>query len=431
MYKKSSIFSLCLCLTMTLSLTVILSGCGSPKMQSTDLMTDLQMNEEETEPEKIISLESADFTGREGVAVSDFGVRLFQQSMEEDSNTLISPISILYALAMTENGAKEETLAQMEEVFGLSVTELNAYLSAYIRSLPADDKNKLSIANSIWLKDTESLTVQPDFLKTNARYYNAEIYKAPFDNSTLKEINEWVSQKTDKMIPSILDEIREENIMYLINAITFDAQWQSIYEEYQIKEGLFTKEDGTTKNIELMYSTEQAYLEDDKATGFIKYYNDHKYAFVALLPNEGVSIADYTSTLTGEHLQELLETPLDIQINAAIPKYETEYSIEISDVLKSMGMTDAFDAGTSDFSGIGTSDNKKLYIDRVLHKTYICVDEKGTKAGAVTAVVMDTNGIMEPQETKTVYLNRPFLYLLIDCENKLPLFMGTTMDIDE
>ncbi len=225
-------------------------------------------------------------------AVTDFALRLFKESMGEGENTLISPLSVLIALSMTANGADNETLLQMEAVLGMPISQLNTWSSNYMANLPEKEKYKLSLANSIWFKDDPTFVVNEDFLQTNADYYGAGIYKAPFDDSTLKEINKWVEDNTDGMIKDILDQIPEDAVMYLINALAFDAEWQDIYREYQMKEGQFTTEDGTVRDVKLMYSTENRYLHDDKAEGFIKYYKDRKYAFAALLPNEGVSVSE-------------------------------------------------------------------------------------------------------------------------------------------
>lgn len=449
MMKK--ILSKALCTVFILSILFTFSACGnSETLQATDLTRDIQISPvevpidapsgtssdaDESEDNPLVENTSEPNTllaGTEQIAVSDFSVRLFQQSIASERNTLISPTSVLYALAMTANGAKEDTLVQMEEVFGLPIDSLNSYLSSYINNLPIDDKYKLHIANAIWFKENDSFTVKQDFLQTNEKYYNAGLYQAPFDDSTLKEINTWVNENTDGMISNILDKIPADAVMYLVNALSFDAEWQEIYETYQVRDGIFKKEDGSTQDIQLMYSSEHDYLEDESATGFIKYYKDRKYAFVALLPKEGVSVTDYISTLTGEHLYEMLTTPENVHVNAAIPKFKTEFSAEMSEPLKSLGMTDAFDWNAADFSGIGTSQNGNLVISRILHKTFISVDEKGTEAGAATVVeIRDEAAMVEPEESKTVYLDRPFVYMLIDCEKNLPLFMGTVMNINE
>ena len=365
-------------------------------------------------------------------AAADFGVRLFKTSMEEGKNTLISPLSVLYALAMTANGADGETLVQMEHVLGMDVDKLNSYMLAYLDLLPETKDYKMSLANSIWFKDDPNFLVEQSFLQTNADYYGAGAYKAAFDEGTRNDINNWVKEHTDGMIPEIIDEIPDEAIMYLVNALAFDAKWDDEYEEHQIREGRFTLEDGTRQEVDMMHSEEYTYLEDDMATGFIKYYKDRRYAFVAMLPNEGVTVSQYVDSLTGEHLRELLNNPQDLTVFASIPKFETEYDIEMSEVLQEMGMTDAFDWQVADFSKLGTYnvDGMNICINRVLHKTFISVTEQGTRAGAATAVEMVAEGAMEVVEFKEVVLDRPFVYMLIDCESNLPFFIGTMMNVN-
>ena len=407
-------------LLLVLAFSLGLTACS--QVSANDLMKDV--------PAKAVDVLPDMDAG--AAAAADFGVRLFKTSMEEGKNTLISPLSVLYALAMTTNGADGETLAQMEQVLGMDVDNLNSYMLAYLDLLPESKDYKMSLANSIWFKDDPNFAVEQSFLQTNADYYGAGAYKAAFDEGTRNDINNWVKEHTDGMIPEIIDEIPDEAIMYLVNALAFDAKWADEYEEHQIREGRFTMEDGIRQDVDMMHSEEHTYLEDDMATGFIKYYKDRKYAFVAMLPNEGVSVSQYVDSLTGEHLRELLNNPLDVTVFASIPKFETEYDIEMSEVLQEMGMTDAFDWRVADFSRLGTYnvDGMNICISRVLHKTFISVSEQGTRAGAATAVEMVAEGAMEIVEFKEVVLDRPFVYMLIDCETNLPFFIGTMMNVN-
>lgn len=422
---------------LALTTLCLAAGCGSVKDRSDsdqpisaeNLMSDVKQNSDhgsktdcDCAPVEMATLNPQ---------VTDFSVRLFQNSLEAGKNTLLSPISVLTALAMTANGAEGDTLAQMEEVLGIPKENLNHYIESYMYQLPTADTYKLSMANSIWFKDDEKMfQVNEDFLQLNANYYHADIYKAPFDESTLTDINNWVKNETDEMIPTILDRIPEDAIMYLVNALAFDAKWQEPYEEYQIRDGVFTTEEGVETDVTMMHSEEFVYLEDDMATGFIKYYDDRSYAFAALLPDEGITVEEYVDSLNGEHLNELLANPERIPVFATMPKFESEYSVEMSDILIGMGMVDAFDANVAEFPYIGTvSDGLSIVISRVIHKTFISVTETGTQAGAATVVEMRAEGAMEIQEFKEVVLDRPFVYILIDCENNIPLFIGTTMTV--
>lgn len=408
-------------IALLLSFVLLLStvGCGL-QMKSDVLMKDKT-------PEKITNLNKFD---KENVVITDFGVRLFQESVDTKRNTLISPLSVIYALAMTANGAESETLREMEEVLGMPVTELNEYLCAYQKALPQDKKYQMNIANSIWFLDDESFTVNEDFLKINADYYGAGIYKTPFDKDTVDDINNWVKKHTNEMIPNILDEIPEFAVMYLINALAFEAEWENTYFDYQVREGDFTLEDGSKQNVYFMSGEEEMYLEDENTTGFLKYYVDRKYAFAALLPEEGMSMEEYVASLDGEKVNLLLENAKEGDVFTSMPKFETEYVVSMKEILEEMGMVKAFDEEDAEFAQLGTSEFGNIYISRVLHKTFISVAEKGTKAGAATMVEAAAEGAMEIEDPKYVDLDRPFVYMLIDCETNIPFFIGTTMQVD-
>lgn len=362
-----------------------------------------------------------------GPAVTDFGLRLLQNSMKTGENELISPVSVLSALAMTMNGAEGETLAQMETVLGMNAEELNSFFHGYLEALGENEVNQLSLANSIWFKDDEKFTVEKEFLQINGDYFDADIYKGAFDEATRKDINTWVWARTNGMIENVLDQIQEDAVMYLVNALAFEGEWLDTYNEYQVHDSVFTTEDGRQQDVELMYSTEGDYLSDENATGFIKYYKNREYAFVALLPNKGITVEEYINSLTGEKLYGLLSQPEMTTVEAALPKFQAVYDYEISDVLSGMGMEDAFDWEKADFSRLGTYEGENIFINRVIHKTYISMTETGTRAGAATVVEVAAEGAaLEP---KAVILNRPFVYLLVDCETNIPFFIGTMMDM--
>ena len=417
--KKTKLSLVIISLVLLCAMAVNLTGCATT-VHAEDLM-------EGVTPNSVTALNDLSSGSAD---VTDFAIRLFKQTNENGKNTLISPLSVLCALAMTANGAEGETREQMEAVLGMSVEELNLYLYSYINSLPQGEKYKLSVANSIWFTDDDRFTVNQDFLQTNADYYGADIYKTPFDKQTLKDINNWVKNETDNMIPKVLEDIPDAAIMYLINALAFEAEWTEIYEKNQVRDKTFTKEDGTKQDVELMYSTEGKYLEDENATGFIKYYKERKYAFVALLPNEGVTVSEYINSLDGESLAAMLANAESRSVETAIPKFESEYDTEMSGVLEAMGMSNAFNVTFANFSGIGDSTEGGIYISKVIHKTYIQVGEKGTKAGAVTAIEMNDGSAGPPDEVKQVYLDRPFVYMLIDCETNIPFFIGTMMGVE-
>ena len=419
MYKKT--FLAILSLIMVCSMAVNLTGCAT-KVQAADLMEGVNAN--------TVTGKAADDAFTQ--AQMRLAVDLFQSSVLEskDENVLISPLSIQLALAMTANGADGDTKAEMEALLGGEITleDLNEYLYSYVNNLPSAEKYKLQIANSIWFRDDEGrLQVEKNFLQKNADYYGAQAYKAAFDDQTLKDINNWVKEHTDGMIDSILDQIDEDAVMYLINALVFDAEWQHVYDKSDVYKGKFTNIGGTEKQVDMMHSEETVYLQDENAIGFMKPYSGSKYNFAVLLPNEGVDIYEYIAGLTGESLMETLSTPQLGMVMATLPKFSYEYELTMNDVLKELGMPSAFSGDTADFSKMAHSSRGNIYIGDVLHKTFISVDELGTKAGAVTKVEM--NDESAPMSEWVVNLNRPFVYMIIDNGTNLPVFIGTVMDV--
>ena len=412
-----------LALLLTLSITTIsLTGCGS-KIQATNLM-------EEKKPANPVKMTSISETNT--IAATDFAVRLFQQAKNGEENTLISPLSVLPALSMTCNGAKDETRFQLEQTLGMPVDKLNEYLYSYIHHLPNEKDCQFHLANSIWLRDPKDFIVDDNFLKNNAKYYDAGIYQSAFDDQTLADINNWVAAQTNDMIPTILDQIDSDAYMYLINTLSFDSKWSSIYESSSVSNGVFTTENGTSQDVEMMHSSEYEYIEDENVSGFLKPYSGYSYAFVALLPKEGIPLTEYVNSLTGEHLHHLLTTVEECPITAGIPKFETEFSIDLIPPLQTLGIHDAFDKDLANFSGMGSFDSpwERLYINSILHKSFFSIGEKGTKAGASTIVGMEKSASsVNPEEAKEVILDRPFLYMIVDYENRFPIFIGTADDM--
>lgn len=361
-------------------------------------------------------------------AVTDFAVRLFQANVQPGENVLISPLSVLYALSMTANGADGETLAQMETVLGLPSETLNTWMYTYLRQFSKDDG--LYLANAIWVKDDPALTVQTDFLQTNADYYDTDVYKAPFNRATCQDMNHWVEINTNGMIQDALDEISNEAVMYLLNTQAFDAKWEEKYKQEQLDDGTFTTESGEKQNVQMMWSQEWWYLEDDYATGFIKPYKGYKFAFVALLPNEGVTMEAYVDSLSAQQLLQMLSQPQEITVNVGIPAFEAAYEAPMKEALCEMGVSNAFDMVAADFSRMATHNEGNIYIERLLHKTCISVTAEGTKAATETTVEMDAPSAPPPGLEEYVILDRPFLYMIMDCENQIPIFMGVTMEIE-
>jgi len=437
---KNKISKRIIACTMAVSISLTFVACGGnyngeiggPADPSTKNITDNKIQAEYCFADTVYDTENYD---KEQVDknITEVALRLFKEELKNiersSDNVLISPTSIISALGMTTYGMEGNTIKQLEEAFGIGRGHLNYYNSEYL-SNTSDD---LKIANSIWFTNADHFKVNDAFLYFNDDFYGADIYETAFDENTLNSINRWVEEKTDGTIKKMLDQIPEEAVMYLINALVFEAEWEEQYKEHQIwEDSIFTTSDGEKQKISMMASSEDWYLEDDYAKGFIKYYEGRRYAFVAMLPNEDISVADYVKTLSGVHLYEMLENPKEAIVEAWIPQFSYEYETEMSTALQNMGITDAFDIEKANFSNMATSTEGNLAISRVLHKTFIDLTPVGTKAGAATIIELECGCAMGPEELeyKTVHLDRPFLYMIIDCDSNTPVFIGTVNTVE-
>lgn len=364
-----------------------------------------------------------------GEAVTAFALSLLRSEQAGKSGVLLSPVSILSALGMAANGAGGATLKQLETAAGMSLNQLNDFLYTYRMSLPAADKTcRAALANSAWVRD--DFRLEDDFLRACVNYYDAEVYRSAFDGSLVTDLNRWVSKHTDGLIEQLLEqEPTALTMLYLVNAACFDAQWETPYTKNDVRTGqTFTAADGRRQTADYLDSSETIYLSGNNVTGFLKPYAGGKYAFAALLPDEGVTLAEYLESLTGEHLYQLITTHQYANVQASIPRFTAQSELELEEPLKAMGVTDLFDVSKADLRGMGSAANDTLYVSSVLHKTYLSLDESGTKAAAATSAQVDS-GSAQPADAKTVTLDRPFLYMIVDTHACVPLFMGTVTSV--
>lgn len=360
-------------------------------------------------------------------AAADFSLTLLENTLsKKGENTLISPLSALLCLALVANGADGDTLAQMEDAFGMSMDDLNPALYAFMSSLYSGDNCQFKFANSIWFNDADFLTVHEDFLQTNANWYAAEIFKTPFTPKTADAVNGWVKDKTDGMIDSILKEVGDYDVLYLLNALVFDAKWVEMYEKSDVRDAEFTNYGGDVETVDMMYSYESL-LRIKNALGFTKAYWGGAYSFAALLPNEGVDVYEFAANLDGEAWLAMWENRSGIAC-AGLPQFSYDTEILLNDALMAMGMTDMF-SGAANFTRMAHSERGNIYCSEVRQKTFIEVNSDGTRAAAATIAIMKDEGMDIVIDAETVILDRPFLYAIVDNATGLPMFLGIVANL--
>ncbi|MBE6558317.1 MAG: serine protease [Ruminococcaceae bacterium] len=415
--KLTTILSLILALVIGVGTTLPMTGCAVT-VKAEELSADYTRT----------ATDEGEVTDAFITAMADFSMTLFNTTVSADKETgkenhLVSPLSAMICLAMIANGAEGETLTQMETALGMDIQALNKALYAYTQSLYTDEDCKVSIADSIWYRDQDGLKVKEEFLQACADWYQAQQYKVPFDEETRKDINNWVNKYTDGMIDKILDEpIAADVMMYVINALVFDAKWLEKYEKSDVTDRDFTSLDGTKVQLPTLHSEESVYLSLKNGCGFAKKYKGGAYSFVGLLPDEDVDVYAFAAALDGAAWTSMWKSKTTETVMVRFPEFTYDSDMDLTPILQSMGMTNLFKSGAADLTGLGTYDGGNLYCSGVYQKTFIEVSRNGTKAAAVTwGAVCGNSASAEP---KYVYLDRPFLYAIVDNATGLPLFVG-------
>lgn len=359
-----------------------------------------------------------------------FGFNLFKELHigDADGNLFISPTSISMALGMTLNGADGETREQMVAMLqksGLDEETINASYRSIINLLTnLDPKVTLNIANSIWYR--EGFSVEEAFLDKNRTFFDAEVEALDFTNpASVDIINGWVDDKTEGLIDSIIQEIGADAVMYLINAIYFNGLWTYQFDADLTTDQTFFNADGTESTTPMM-SLEGAlrYIDLEHAQAIDLPYGDSLYSMTLVLPHADKSIDDVVEQLDPSTWDSWTESMTIKDVTVQIPRFKLEYKKELREVLAALGMTDAFDASRADLSRINPL--RQLFISKVLHKTVLKVDEEGTEAAAVTAVVVETTSIGQPLVFRA---DKPFLLMIRERHTGSIIFAGKVMQL--
>ncbi|MBQ7972117.1 MAG: serpin family protein [Lachnospiraceae bacterium] len=368
------------------------------------------------------------YNGDYDAAYKDFSFELFKQCYTE-GNTMLSPASVHFALGMALAGADGETATQMNNLLSERITtEENLVFSRNLaNSLMNDTEESFHIANSLWTNEAvlpNGMLV--DYTTVLTDYFNAECNTLPFNKEATDKINDWVSRNTMEMIPRIMEDINPDATAYLINAVAFEGKWEETFEKDMISESTFTSASGETQDVTMMTETLDGFYENNLATGFMKTYEGGKYAFLAMLPKKNGDLKTFVNSLNAENYQEFLDSRDEsCQVHIEMPKFTYEYQTSLTSALQTMGMTDAF-SDTADFTKMTGSTS--LQISDVMQKTFIEVNEEGTRAAAVTSISLECTSATE-ERFESVILNRPFVYAIVDTESGLPIFIGTLNEI--
>lgn len=370
-------------------------------------------------------------------AINDFGLELLREAAAQDSNAILSPASIVLALAMARAGARGDTAAEMDQVLrGAASDDHATWLNALDAALAArsgtfkDRFNKdadvtLSIANQSFAQ--AEFPWEPAYLDALAGRFGAGLRLVDFAGDAegaRRDINAWVAERTEQRIRELLGQgiVDAATRLVLVNAIYMKAAWQAPFPEPATAPAGFSRLDGSSVDVTTMHvTTGFRYATGNGWQAVELPYVGRQLAMLVILPD---NLSTFEATFDGAALTQIVAALEDQRVNLSLPRFGIETKVDLAEVLSDMGMPLAFDAQRADFTGITSVDD--LYISAVIHQANIDVDEEGTEASAATGVVMGVTSL--PPEPIVMTVDRPFLFALRDVETGAILFLGRVVE---
>lgn len=343
--------------------------------------------------------------------------------MPDDKNYMVSPFSLKMAMSLAANGANGITKDEILTAFGIdNLDSYNTAAKELIERYEGTSSVKLNVANSIWLnKDVAGKDIKftDEYKKLVSEYYKGTASEEDAKNIAMK-INSWVEKKTNNKIKNLLPEGDAKFLSVLVNTIYFKGEWAEQFEKYATKEENFTDRNGKVEKTDFMHKTER-----------YRFYEDENMKMVRV-PYKGGKTAMYLVLPTNEDKMDIataLDNMNSYEVRLSFPKFKTEYSLSFKEILKHIGIEKAFEKWEAEFDEVmfkGVKEGENVYVDDVLQKTFIEVDENGTEAAAATAVIMNKATSIGPgmEEIKEFKADRPFIYFIRDDVTHEVLFIG-------
>ena len=360
-----------------------------------------------------------------------FGLEIFREIREESDkeNIMISPLSISVALAMAYNGADGDTKTEMESALklnGLTPEQINSSYKMLIAALQSLDEDVVfELANAIFYAN--GFEVKSPFISTNQDYYDAKVESLDFSSSSsVLHINDWVAEKTHDKIEKIVESLSPDDRMVLLNAIYFNGIWSVKFDEDGTKMHNFKKKSGANIEVPMMNKEDELEYSSNSLFSAVKLpYGTGQYNMMVLLPGNDKNSADIIDELSADNWNEWMESfETEEHVVVKMPRFKFAFELQLNGVLKKMGMQKAFVSSQSDFTKI--TDDKKLYISSVVHKSFIDVNENGTEAAAVTSVTFSTTSIGPGDQIQKIYftVDKPFVFAITEKDTDAILFIG-------
>ena len=350
---------------------------------------------------------------------NDFAFNLFREA-RRDTSCVLSPLSITYALGMLNNGADGQTLREINQTLGFGeagADAINAFCQKMLKEANTlDAKTKALLANTIFVNEGLGYRLQDGFIDKVNTYYNAQPQNRDFnDGETMDVINQWASDHTEGMIPTVLDTLTYDPsaVSYLLNALYFKGIWSSPFKADETRYEPF----GGGLEVPMMHISKAfGYAENDLYQAVRLPYGDGAYRMDVFLPREGKTVGDVLSALDGSNWQpKYQQTLLDLKL----PRFETSTNQDLNEIMSDLGMPTAFKEEYAEFPYFC---NSPVYIGKMFQMAKIKLDEQGTEAAAVTVIIVAPTSM--PPVPKPFYVNRPFLYVISEQSTGTIFFIG-------
>lgn len=411
--------------SLTILFSTIFNKCGNIITEAAEPITDTQTVSNQ---ENGLDIPDTDLD------IQDFSYQFFAQNLDSE-NPVLSPVSAYLALSMVGLGAEGSTQEEFVNVLGKDMASASEEM---MNLLPQNSENtKISLANSAWLAN--QFTVNDSWLNEITSLMDAKAVQADLSSPAIVEsMNSWIEDQTNGLIEDMITEpFSKDTMLVLFNTVYFKAKWESPFAVHATFKDKFTLKNGKTISVLMMHKNNTAdmkYISNDAIEGLVFPYRnwidaDGNFAMIALKPSSNNSgkntdIRELYSGLTTEVIADLLRNAQTKTVNTMLPKFEITFDKELNQSLQNIGLKEAFDADKANLSLLGTSENGNLYIDLVRQKAKIIVDEDGTEAAAATEVATRCLAARIPQKPIDVFFNEPFLYIIMDMDKQIPLFIG-------
>ncbi len=377
-----------------------------------------------------------------GESVTRFSVDLYGQVRATPGNLFFSPYSLSAALAMTREGARGETAAELDRAlsFPRALTAAQRELAAALRPREVDEWDdsgqrrrvpayELDVANALW--GQEGLPFLPEFTTILEEHYQAPLQRIDFTRQAeaRRRINGWVEERTRQRIKAIVPEglPTRDTSLALANAIYFKASWDEPFREQATRDAPFHAPGGQVTAPLMRRVAHLSYAEDEAVQVVSLPYRGHDTSMLIVLPRARTGLEAVEGALTAERLTGWVGTLRPVKVDVQLPRFEVTHAFEAAGALQALGARRAFVASQADFSGMLTPP-PPLFVGAVLHKAFVAVDEKGTEAAAATVVMMRAGSAARPDQPVPFVADHPFLFLIRHEPTGAVLFMGRLCD---